>query len=202
MDFTAFLNAIYDRLLLRDVFAKILPGSLLLFALSSMVTGRSVESLLVQLSGVSWPALVFVAGAAWILAFVSQFLWEWVQILPPWDNGPGREFWSRMIAERSTLRMRPFALQLERMATIKEAAGNLASSSIAAAAIFGSTRATVVKHEYGGASFGGSEWVVISVILVLLLTRCLFTMFREVAMHRLAQGYTSRELEPNTGRSV
>jgi hypothetical protein len=74
-DLKATFDAFYQRFLLRDLFAKIVPGLAILFAIGTLIMGFiPVFEKVAQLSLGGWLVLV---GFGWITGFAVQSVGEW-----------------------------------------------------------------------------------------------------------------------------
>ena len=74
MDLRGLFDGLYDKLVLRDLFGKVVPGSaFLLYAFSALLGIDTVDRFLNKMTVVLW---VIAIGFAWLLAFALQFLGE------------------------------------------------------------------------------------------------------------------------------
>ena len=83
-DLVGLFDALYARLLLRDAFAKVIPGLVVMFSFSSLLLSldESVE-IVRSMSGLSWLGAF---GAAWIVAFSLQSFGEWANLIQYHDK--------------------------------------------------------------------------------------------------------------------
>ncbi|MGH9841861.1 MAG: hypothetical protein ACREEM_24155 [Blastocatellia bacterium] len=74
MDLKGIFDSLYDKLVLRDLFGKVVPGSaFLLYAFSGLLGLETVDRLLNKMTVTLW---VIAIGFAWLIAFALQFLGE------------------------------------------------------------------------------------------------------------------------------
>ena len=69
------IDALYSRLLLRDVFGKIVPGAIVLFTF--VITLTSPEAGKNTIITLPFGAWVVVFGLAWVVGFAVQSFGEW-----------------------------------------------------------------------------------------------------------------------------
>ena len=127
------VDALYGKFILRDLFGKIVPGWLVLYAL-----GITFGWLPLQLdASFTSDAVVVVIGAAlgWIAAFAIQQIGEWTGYLHYWPS----EYRDRTVRYARRVMFLRIATpdekqQLERLLVIKEATG-LTSLALAIAAM-------------------------------------------------------------------
>jgi hypothetical protein len=121
---------LYDRLLLRDLFGKIVPGGIALVGAIALV-GRNAlptpHSLLESANGLPLAAWLGILGLCWTLAFALQWLGERARLLrniPKTYDRP--RFYQKMAQfdEQATSRLPRQLLHAERLLVIKEACGN------------------------------------------------------------------------------
>lgn len=119
-------DALYNRFLLRDVFGKVVPGSV---GLVSIALGRLAPqeflSALVGLPSVVWPLLY---GAAWIVGFAIQqipstFCWSHTHTRSKYGHSE-LEYHRHVRAVRGAITQQHDHQQLERFIVIKESCGN------------------------------------------------------------------------------
>lgn len=121
------IDALYKHFLLRDLFAKIVPG---LGVLLAITYDNPIGTAVADLGGsVGWPVALVIAGAAWIVGFAVQDIGEAVGIIqhqPPRYKNSDLRYDARIafskVASASERK------QVERYAIIKEAAGNGATA--------------------------------------------------------------------------
>jgi hypothetical protein len=127
-ELTTIFDSLYSRLVLRDVFAKMVPGSVVLAAIATTLT--SPLEVAQYLRSMSFAAWLLAASLAWILAFAVQAFgerWRLIKYYPdPAENGPAtlEAFYDVKIAFDQDP---PQAdkQQVERLIVIKEACGNM-----------------------------------------------------------------------------
>ena len=121
----ALIADLYDRLLLRDVFGKIVPGGVVLAGIVYTVLGKDVFATAVTgRRVVEW---VGVLGFCWTLAFALQWLGEVTRLLRNVPKGYDRPaFYERMarFSELTAPRLPHQGMHAERLLVIKETCGN------------------------------------------------------------------------------
>lgn len=127
----AIIAELYDRLLLRDLFGKIVPGGIALVAAIVLLRRDALpnlDSLPKSASELPLAAWLGILGLCWTLAFALQGLGESARLLrniPRTYDQPG--FYKKMARfdELATSRRRARQLlHAERLLVIKEACGN------------------------------------------------------------------------------
>jgi len=124
-DLTSLFDALYTRLLLRDFFGKIVPGSFIILAIVislppySDLYFRDGKMLRVHVI----LALAIFLGVAWIIAFAVQAFGETFKLIKWHGEKTDREFLKKRVdfGRRASCRE---SQQLERLIVIKEACGN------------------------------------------------------------------------------
>ncbi len=121
-DLVALFDAFYERLLLRDVFGKVIPGLVVLVAIAASASTPS--RVLAYADSMSFGVWVIVLGAAWIVAFSIQAFGEKTGLIQyyasKWND---EQFYSQSLAFEACAD--PVQRQqLERFIVIKEACGN------------------------------------------------------------------------------
>src|SRR3989338_2411328 len=115
-------DALYSRLLLRDVFGKILPGMVVIFSiLASFYSVTQIKTLLLEMNFWLWLILL---GAAWISAFAVQSLGEFLKVIRYHNKNTHKEFYKERYEFNKCVNSSEERLQLERLVVIKEACGN------------------------------------------------------------------------------
>lgn len=140
----AVIDALYRDFLLRDLFAKVVPGTIVLL---SAVGGLGLISPFAQgFAKIGLPAAILLAGGAWLAGFAVQSIGEDLRLIrhhpETYDQDSGRyglriDF--KRIASPSEDR------RVERYTLIKEAAGNGGTAVILACA-FSLLRALVIRN--------------------------------------------------------
>ena len=89
MNLKDFFDSTYDKLILRDLFGKIVPGVLfMLCAVGGLLGTDTLRDLTGRLTPMPW---VLTAGFAWLLGFALQYLGERSRLLrtyPAGKDGP------------------------------------------------------------------------------------------------------------------
>lgn len=121
------VEALYNNFLLRDLFAKIVPGGIVLA--SVLYNNPFGDGLVTLADRIGWAAILVVAGLAWLVGFAVQEIGEIMLIIRhhpqrynPSDYRYRRRIAFRRVASESEVQ------QVERYAVIKEAAGNSATA--------------------------------------------------------------------------
>ncbi|MBI5118763.1 hypothetical protein HZA56_20020 [Candidatus Poribacteria bacterium] len=85
MDLRELFNALYDKLLLRDVFGKVVPGgALIVCVLASLFGVDTLVHVLDKMTSVLWLEAV---GSSWIVGFALQYLGETCCLLKTHPSG-------------------------------------------------------------------------------------------------------------------
>ena len=126
----AFIDALYRDFLLRDLFAKVVPGSIVLFAAA---TGLGFVP--ISLS-VGWPLAILLAGGAWLAGFAVQSIGEMLRLIRHYPL----EYQEDSERYRLRIEFKRYATsaekrRVERYALIKEAAGNGGTALVLACAV-------------------------------------------------------------------
>jgi hypothetical protein len=124
MDSKHFFDSIYDKLVLRDLVGKVVPGSILI--LSAGVSVYSPTEFNELLESVHWSLLVVGGGAAWLMGFALQYAGEICRLLRTHPGGRTSsrteffESWSKFQVTATAHEK----IHAERLNVIKEACGN------------------------------------------------------------------------------
>ncbi len=118
------IHEIYNNFLLRDVIAKVVPGTVVLLSTAVLASARPPWELLrdIHAAKVSWPFLVLTACVSWAFGYVAQEIGRWPIV---WGRSmlqsqtPIEIMFRLESKQRSTRRLR------ERRVVIKQATGNL-----------------------------------------------------------------------------
>ncbi|MGH8476781.1 MAG: hypothetical protein ACRER2_13605 [Methylococcales bacterium] len=133
------VEALYNNFLLRDLFAKIVPG---IIVLESVLYNNPFGDGVVTLAErIGWAAVLVLAGLAWLVGFAVQEIGEITRVIrhhpQSYDQSDYR--YRRRIAFRGVA-SESEVQQVERYAVIKEATGNSAT------AIFLTVGIIAVRH--------------------------------------------------------
>jgi hypothetical protein len=144
MDLKHLLDSFYDKLVLRDLVGKVVPGIAFIFSLVAGLIGIDIlDHLLDKMTPFLW---IVVVGFAWLLGFALQALGEVTHFLrthpegktsfeidpkPPWTRESFYELWAEFHDKSSQHEK----IHAERLNVIKEACGN-ATISISSALFF------------------------------------------------------------------
>jgi hypothetical protein len=120
------LDALYDRLILRDAFGKVLPGLVWLSALVIAAWGFNVGQRIVM--NVDWLRGLTLIGAGWVMGFavqsVGKLLWPWrLETFPPGAFADEDDYSVKLVAFHKKASEHN-EQQLERFITVKDATGN------------------------------------------------------------------------------
>lgn len=131
-DLRDIFDAFYSRLILRDVFAKIVPGSIVIFAIVASLSSISDTAKYLE-SMPSWFWLFFL-GASWVVAFSVQAFAERARLIRYFSRrfNSNEEFYIRRYQFDTVVNSSIERQQLERLVVIKEACGNSYVSIIVA----------------------------------------------------------------------
>lgn len=163
------VDALYRDFLLRDLFAKVVPGAIL--GLSLFMDRELTLAALGQLE-ISAPVALLLAGCAWIVGFAVQGIGEALRLMVHYP----REY--RQSESRYGLRIRFKRVasvseqrRSERYAIIKEAAGNGGTAFFLAAVVLLARALT----ERGPLFQSGGTLVMILLVLFVLSLSLLYT---------------------------
>jgi len=132
---TSIVEAFYNNFLLRDLFAKIVPGFVVLI---TAVFQSPIEDKVVAMGEkIGWPLILMVSGVAWIVGFAIQKLGECCRFIKhhPSDYKNYEKRYETRI-EFKRIASPSESQQVERYAIIKEAAGNGATAIFLVVLIF------------------------------------------------------------------
>jgi hypothetical protein len=130
-------DALYTRFLLRDVFAKIAPGFLLLMSvLASLAGSVSTQAGTQTPSATDWsipnlPTATWIGFLAlsWILGFAIQSFGEFIRLIRYYPANMTEIAWRTLSSRfREHARYEVHRQQYERLVVIKEACGNTCAS--------------------------------------------------------------------------
>ncbi len=113
------VDVLYERFLLLDVFGKVVPGVIVLYAaVSTFWSVLAAQAWVDQLAPWGW---AFVFGLSWSLAFAIQWFGQWLGLVPDFrDLG----VWYERRAAFQRQAHEAELTQLSRLLVIKEACGN------------------------------------------------------------------------------
>lgn len=128
--FSELIDALYERFLLVDVFGKIVPGFLVLYAgVLTLWSQTAALTVVVQLGPWSW---AFVFGACWTLAFAVQRFGQAIGLV---HDVPDLRTWYERRAAFQRLADKGEVTQLSRLLAIKDVCGNGCTAVLVALAI-------------------------------------------------------------------
>lgn len=130
-ELTTLFDAFYNRFVLRDLFGKIIPGAIILFAISIIVIG-SPERILCCLISFSFWLWIILISLSWISGIAVQSVGEtikWIRYFPKWKDDKKKEkldldTWYDMYNEFLNKVSLPERAQHERYIVIMEVSGN------------------------------------------------------------------------------
>lgn len=169
LDLQALLSSFYERLILRDLFGKIVPGSILLSW--TALAFISYDSLTTNLSNLNLFLMLLLLGFAWLAAFALQAMGEGLRLLTNVPEDESREeFFKRMAAFAAKVGPTE-RMHAERLLVIEEAWGNGGMALLAGVAANGFVKITSFLRPAGSepASFEALfpyPWVPIAVLSV------------------------------------
>ena len=136
MDLKPLFDSFYDKLVLRDLFGKVVPGMGFIFSAIAGLEGIAAAELVFAKLEV-FPRFV-VLGAAWLAGFALQYLGEVLHVLRTHPHGEdGKQtrdtFFPEWIAFHNQATPHE-KIHAERLNVIKEACGNAAISLLCAMA--------------------------------------------------------------------
>jgi hypothetical protein len=141
MDLRGLFDALYDKLLLRDVFGKVVPGiALITTTLTSLLGFDILDHILARMTVMLWLVII---GFSWLIGFALQHLGEVCGALRTCPRGRDKK-WTRDTFHAEWVKFHEIAapfesVHAERLVVIKEACGNAAVSIVAGliVALFG-----------------------------------------------------------------
>jgi hypothetical protein len=120
-DLTGLFDALYSRLILRDFFGKVVPGSAIIFSIYAISFSPSdIPKFIHDIS--FFPALILI-GFSWIVAFALQAIGETTHLIRYHTYNTNKEFYARRHEFHTKTDVQEHQ-QLERLVVIKEACGN------------------------------------------------------------------------------
>ena len=130
-ELTNFFDAFYSRFVLRDLMAKIGPGSITLAAIGIILSGASDVYIASIISMSFWGWIIFIA-IAWLIGFSIQGLGEILKIIryyPRYEDSNKKKKlelnrWYRILNDFRNNATKIDDQQNERLVIIKEACGN------------------------------------------------------------------------------
>lgn len=129
------IEALYNNFLLRDLFAKMVPGSVVVVATAYQSPfGKGAIEVANQ---IGWPAVFIGAGIVWIIGFALQEIGESLRIIkhhPDKLADSKRRY--KLRTDFQKIATLSESQQAERYTIIKEASGNSATALFAALLIF------------------------------------------------------------------
>jgi uncharacterized membrane protein YbhN (UPF0104 family) len=146
MDLRPVFDAFYDRLLLRDVAGKVVPGCILILTLVASAFG--FEAALTHLPKVGFTLWVVLFGLAWLVGFALQYVGESFRLLrthprdtdakhsgesAAWNDRRSFYPWFAEFCTHATPEQK---MSAERINVIREACGNAAVSLFLSCLIF------------------------------------------------------------------
>ncbi len=164
-DATSIIEALYKNFLLRDLFAKIVPGAVVLIATAYQ---SPFAAGIVKVAGtLGWPMILVGAGAAWIMGFAIQEFGELFHTIrhhPPQFANTEERY--KLRNEFNRIASSSETQQAERYAIIKEAAGNGATAILISVSI-------VVVRTLSSSGLQFSSQAILPSILLLLFAYAL-----------------------------
>lgn len=128
-EFKNVLSQIYDKFLMRDIFAKIIPGFIFLSSLCYCLFNRGwLNHNIFSSSNILW---FIILGISWILSFAVQSFGEQIGLIKYYSKSYSnwKEWYEDFIKFRK-LASKDEQEQVERFIVIKETCGNFCSSRI------------------------------------------------------------------------
>ena len=124
MDSKHFFDSIYDKLVLRDLVGKVVPGSILILAAGVSVYSPAELNGLIK--SVHWSLLIVGGGAAWLMGFALQYTGEKCKLLRthPGGSRSSRENFFESWSKFQVTATAHEKIHAERLNVIKEACGN------------------------------------------------------------------------------
>ncbi len=117
-DFFGIVEAFYARFILRDLLAKITPGSIVLLAMAKNIAINDV--LISLISNFSFVFGVLIISISWIVGFGIQGLGEKLKLIKYHENEEAQENYSKFLKYGDKDQQK----DVERVVVIKETCGN------------------------------------------------------------------------------
>jgi len=118
------IKYLYEKFILRDFFAKIIPGFVILLSIATILTEKSPIYLITLVPNWNTHLFLLIAGLSWVLGFVAQEIGRWFRVLRTEDPVNKLITLARLKGEEDLKHQR------ERHVVIKEATGNLAMALV------------------------------------------------------------------------
>lgn len=179
----------YERLLMRDILGKIIPGMCVLIAV--VIASLGLDRGIAQVKEVTLPLIFFGIGMSWIIAFALQYIGEKVKLLKQCPKEKSNQDQTQEAYEKKTvdkkrdefyLKLEKFhekcnpwqKLHAERLLVIKEACGNGGIALIIAGFLF------IMRRVLNGVSilqcingdgfywYGGIALLCVGIVLILM----------------------------------
>jgi hypothetical protein len=126
------VDSIYDKFVLRDLFGKVVPGSLSMLSVAvGLYEPDDVNRLLAELH---WSLIVIGAGVAWLMGFALQYTGQKLGLLKTHPGPSRQEFFPKWVKFHATATDHQ-KIHAERLNVIKEACGNGAVALLGGSAI-------------------------------------------------------------------
>lgn len=119
---TSLFDSFYTRFVMRDILAKVIPGSILLVFISATIL--SLPKVISSINSMSFGLCIVGGGAAWLVGFIVQSFGEMFKLIRYF---PKKISWDDEIENiLAFLEVASYdeKLQFERFVVIKEACGN------------------------------------------------------------------------------
>ena len=114
-------DALYLRLILRDFFGKVVPGTIVIFSIC--VVTFSPDEILKFIDGIKFFPAIILIGFTWIVAFALQAMGEITKLIRYHTYNTHKEFYAQLHEFKIKTDIQEHQ-QLERLIVIKEACGN------------------------------------------------------------------------------
>src|SRR5208337_4796393 len=87
MDLKGLFDSLYDKLILRDIFGKVVPGSALVLSIVGSLFGlQAIDRIVGKMTLALW---IMVVGFAWLIGFALQYWGEKAGML--WTHPRGSD---------------------------------------------------------------------------------------------------------------
>lgn len=120
-DLAGLFDSLYSRLLLRDFFGKVVPGTIVMVSVSSV--SLSASDIFKYYTEASFFLVLLLIGFAWLVAFSVQVLGELTHLIKYHTYSTNQEFYELRHRFHKNTNTQEHQ-QLERLVVIKEACGN------------------------------------------------------------------------------
>lgn len=198
------IDSLYSKLLLRDVFGKIVPGIIVILTIAVSLSSLSV--VIDFLKGAGFALWTLLIGAAWVVAFSVQSFGEFCGLIRYHRKEIQLKEYYKLRHQFNSLADDRERMQLERIIVIKEACGNgYAALALSLLILFADIWVESPSIQVVVNSVSGTYHVLVFCVgIILFLGRMHFVHIdrTETYMNAIIESLSSRHLtKPSTGRA-